>query len=280
MGKKNTGTPKRSFNDIFYDIKVGDYGGFGFNSLEAPLHYHNDYYEITLITSGVYIHTYKGHNYNLTPGTLLLMAPHSEHQLYTEPMQATFYAICIQEDYFESFIKQHFPEFSTNTFSKCTILHLDTADFTYLEQLGRQMSITRPSLYVADMISYLTLVNIFYKKNQSNQNRVDHVQRILAILNEPTNLQITAQALYDLASIPPTTLLKSFKEQTGFTIVEYKNKKKMELAANMLRTSEKKVIDIAYELHYDSLSYFLRSFKKEFGMTPTEYRKIYKKMVP
>lgn len=280
MKKTNSNKAKRSFNDIFENIKVGNYGGFGFNSLEAPLHYHNDYYEITLVTSGVYIHTYKGHNYNLTPGTLVLMAPHSEHQLYTEPMQATFYAICIQEDYFHDFIKQHFPNFISNSLPQCTTLHLDTADFTYLEQLGRQMSVSRPALYVADTITYLTLLNIFYKKNQPTGNRVDHVQRILTILSEPSNLQISAQAIYELANIPPATLIKSFKEQTGFTIVEYKNKKRMELAAHMLRTSNKKIIDIAYELHYESLSYFLRSFKKEFNMTPTEYRKIYQKMVP
>ena len=50
----------------------------------------------------------------------------------------------------------------------------------------------------------------------------------------------------------------------------------MDLAASMLKDTNKKVIDIAYELHYDSLNYFLRAFKKEFGVTPTEYRKIYR----
>lgn len=258
------------------NINVGDYGGFGFSSSDTHTHRHNDYYEITCVISGVFIHTYKEHNYNLTPGSLLLMTPNSVHQLYTEPMQATFFALCIREDYFQTFLKQHFPDHAENALSKCTALQLDSADFTYFEQLGRQMSAARPPLHVADMITYLTLINVFYKKSQPQKNKFEPVHRILNMLNEPSNLHLSAKRLYESVDISATNLINSFKEQTGYTIVEYKNKKRMEFAANMLRNTDKKIIDIAYELHYDSLSYFLRSFKKEFGVTPTEYRKKYK----
>ena len=267
---------KYSFDEIYGDFKVGPYGGFGFSSIDTRSHRHNDYYEITFIVSGVYIHTYKGHNYNLTPGDLILMSPHSEHQLYTEPMQATFFAICIQEDFFLSCVKQHFPDFEEHVFSKCTVAHLDSTDFTYLEQLGRQLSNTRPSRYVADTLTYLTLVNIFHKNNPTLKNKSEPVQRILNLLNEPSLLHMPASRLYSTAGLSAPTFIKNFKEQTGYTIVEYKNKKRMEFAANMLRNTDKKVIDIAYELRFESLSYFLRTFKKEFGITPTEYRKNHK----
>ena len=72
-------------------------------------------------------------------------------------------------------------------------------------------------------------------------------------------------------------MIKLFKEQTGYTIIQYKNKKKLELATNMLINSDKKIIDITYELHFESLSYFVRSFRKEFGINPTEYRKTHRK---
>ena len=242
------------FDDSFENIRLQGYGGFGFTTLDTLTHCHNDFYEITCITSGIYYHNYKDKSYALTPGTLLLMSPHSVHQLYTEPLQATFFAICIQEDYFQSYLKQHFPEFSENALSKCTVMHLSAAD----------------------MITYLTLTNIFRKKNEPRKNTASHVQRILNILNEPANLHISAKQLYATVDVSTATLIKSFKEQTGYTIVEYKSKKRMDLAASMLKDTNKKVIDIAYELHYDSLNYFLRAFKKEFGVTPTEYRKIYR----
>ena len=211
---------KYSFDEIYGDFKVGPYGGFGFSSIDTRSHRHNDYYEITFVVSGVYIHTYKGHNYNLTPGDLILMSPHSEHQLYTEPMQATFFAICIQEEFFLSFVKQHFPDFEDHVFSKCTVAHLDSSDFTYLEQLGRQLSNTRPSRYVADTLTYLTLVNIFHKNNPTLKNKSEPVQRILNLLNEPSLLHMPASRLYSTAGLSAPTFIKNFKEQTGYTIVE------------------------------------------------------------
>lgn len=276
MGSSNDNVIKYSFNQIYEDINLEGYGGFGFSSLNAPTHRHNDYYEITMVVSGVYAHTYNGTINTLTPGTLILMTPRSEHQLYTEPLQATFFALCIREDYFRTFLQQHFPDFALNTLPKCNMIHLDTLDFTYLEQLGRQMSAAKPPLYIADTITYLALVNIFYKKMQPHKKTALPVQRIIECLNEPANLNIPTKNLYSVVSLPVSKLIKTFKEQTGYTIVGYRNMKKMEFAANMLRNSDKKVIDIAYELHFESLSYFLRSFKKEFGITPTEYRKAHK----
>lgn len=277
MSSKNLNNQK--FEIKFNDINIGSYAGFGFKSSGTTEHPHIDYYEITLIISGTYTHAYQGHTSTLTPGTLLIMSPYSTHKLSPESTQSSFFAICIQEDYFHAYLKQHFPDHATNALSKCIIVHLDTADFSYMEQLGRQMEVPRPPIYAADTITHLTLLNVFQKQNRLNKEGYDSVQHVLNMLNSPSYLHMTAKKIYGLVDIPPATLIKRFKERTGYTIVEYKNKKKLELAAKMLKTSNQKVIDIAYELHYDSLSYFLRVFKKEYGVTPTEYRKIHQKVI-
>ena len=108
---------------------------------------------------------------------------------------------------------------------------------------------------------------------ESKQNNdAYYVNEIISILNNPANLNLSATELcnYFHESIP--TILKNFKYQTGYTIIEYKNKKRLDLACDMLRDPDLKITDIAFHLNYDSLSYFLRAFKKRFGMTPTEYR--------
>ena len=119
-------------------------------------------------------------------------------------------------------------------------------------------------------------MNIFHKKNTPQTNKSNYVRRIIDILNEPASLNISVKNLYSAVDISTSTLIKLFKEETGYTIVQYKNKKKLELAANMIKSSNKKIVDIAYEFHYDSLSYFVRSFKKEFGLTPIEYRDMHR----
>ena len=276
MGESSNNITKYSFRDTYANTSVESYAGFGFASFSTPLHRHNDYYEITFVVSGVFTHVYNEHAHQLVSGDLILMSPHSVHQLCTEPMQATFYAICIQEDYFQTFLQQYFPNFSESPLPKCTMLHLDDAELTYLKHLGHQLSAPKPLAHIADRLTYLVLGNLFYKKDSPHTNKSNYVRRIIDILNEPSSLNISVKNLYSAVDISTSTLLKLFREQTGYTIVEYKNKKKLELAANMIKSSNKKIVDIAYEFHYDSLSYFVRSFKKEFGVTPTEYRSMHK----
>lgn len=271
--KANPKIRVKSFDEMYTNIKIGGYGGFGFSSFETGMHMHPDFYEITFVTSGVYTHIYDSKTEIVTSGTLLFLAPHSIHQLYSDPMQATYFAICIKKDYFHDFLSRHFPDFSEIIMPRCQQIRLDTTDLTYLEQLGHQLNAPHPPLHVADTILYIVLTNLLYKKAQVRNSKTHYVQYILSVLNEPNNLNLSAKELYDIVDISAPVLIRKFKEQTGYTISEYKAKKKLEFASEMLKNTDKKIIDIAFELHYESLSYFLRCFKKEFGVTPSEYRK-------
>ena len=45
------------------------------------------------------------------------------------------------------------------------------------------------------------------------------------------------------------------------------------MASRLLISSESSILAIAEEVGYENLSYFNRTFKKRFGMTPRDYRK-------
>lgn len=47
----------------------------------------------------------------------------------------------------------------------------------------------------------------------------------------------------------------------------------MNYGAMLLRTSHMGILPIASACEYDSLSHFIKTFKKHFKMTPKEYRK-------
>ena len=262
-----------NFKEI--ELKLGEFGNFGFQSVDSYLHRHGDYYEIILGISGVYEHTYNGDKTNLSRGTLLLLTPYSVHQLYTEPMQATHFVVCIEQNYFKEFVDQHFPKFSSNALPELSTVYLNEKETEYLEFLCHQLCTPRPSEHTSEKITYLTLMNVFTQMSKQRNESVYYVDRILSILSNPVNLNISAKHLCEQFSESTPTILKNFKKQTGYTIVQYKNKKKMEMATEMLRNSSTPITDIAYDLHYESLSYFLRAFKQEYGITPTEYRQKY-----
>ncbi len=66
-----------------------------------------------------------------------------------------------------------------------------------------------------------------------------------------------------------------FKSQVGLPPTQYVIKLKMDEAAEKLRDTYERVTKIATDLGFNSDSYFIRSFKKAHGMTPTQYRKLH-----
>ena len=67
---------------------------------------------------------------------------------------------------------------------------------------------------------------------------------------------------------------KVFTEHTGFSVMKYVRFERMRKAADMLRSTDKDILEIALDCGYDSHEGFIRYFKNHYGITPTEYRKI------
>jgi len=63
-----------------------------------------------------------------------------------------------------------------------------------------------------------------------------------------------------------------FKKATGTTFVRYVNQYRVSIAKEMLRSTDKKVITVAFETGFENLSLFNRTFKTFCGLTPNQYR--------
>ena len=68
-------------------------------------------------------------------------------------------------------------------------------------------------------------------------------------------------------------LSRQFSARMGITIQEYALQQRLEAAANMLKYSEEQIKTIAEYLCFPSHSYFSECFRKQYGMTPEDYRK-------
>lgn len=71
----------------------------------------------------------------------------------------------------------------------------------------------------------------------------------------------------------PDYLIRHFKEETGLTPYQYLLKRKLQIAANLLRGTTLPVGEIAMQLGYEDAHYFSGLFKKEMGVSPRQYRK-------
>ncbi|MDA3958191.1 AraC family transcriptional regulator [Oceanispirochaeta sp.] len=71
----------------------------------------------------------------------------------------------------------------------------------------------------------------------------------------------------------PSYFSRVFKEQTGIALFEYINRLRIEGACRLLKNSEMSILDIAFAVGYNNVSFFNRYFKKLHSMSPGEYRR-------
>lgn len=69
-------------------------------------------------------------------------------------------------------------------------------------------------------------------------------------------------------------LCRSFKKYLGVTPTAYLNAHRLNYAANLLRHSDQKVVDIAYAAGFQSVSRFYQAFRQCYGLSPRQYRRM------
>jgi AraC-like DNA-binding protein/quercetin dioxygenase-like cupin family protein len=82
---------------------------------------------------------------------------------------------------------------------------------------------------------------------------------------------ITLEDVSQYVKLSRTSLQIIFKEQSGTGVMEYYRMLKIKESKNLIREGQLNLTQIADQLHYSSIHYFSRHFKKVTGMTPSEY---------
>ncbi len=85
--------------------------------------------------------------------------------------------------------------------------------------------------------------------------------------------EIDMSKLSDNAFISLSGLQKQFRKVFNYSIKEYISKRRMSVAAKELIETKTTIIQIALKYGYNSPEVFMRTFKKMYGETPSEYRK-------
>jgi AraC-like DNA-binding protein len=100
-----------------------------------------------------------------------------------------------------------------------------------------------------------------------------HIGVALRIMHQKLDAAWTVEALAVACGMSRSAFALRFKEMVGETPFEYLTSWRMQKAAALLQKTDKKVIDVARSVGYDSDATFSKSFKRVAHVTPSEFRR-------
>ncbi|MGB2087856.1 MAG: AraC family transcriptional regulator [Psychroflexus salarius] len=107
-----------------------------------------------------------------------------------------------------------------------------------------------------------------------NNNRMSFV---IQYIEEHLNENLSVETLANKAYMSTSSFYRKFKSYFGETPVDYVNKKRLELAKTLIKSSSQNINDICATCGFNSSAYFSRIFKKNVGLSPNQFRKTHSK---
>lgn len=109
--------------------------------------------------------------------------------------------------------------------------------------------------------------------NKATSYMLEETERATRYFSENYNKPICIEEYAESRHVSACWFIRQFKHYTGMPPMQYILSIRIANAQNLLEATSYTVSEIASIIGYDNPLYFSRLFKKQLGMSPTEYRK-------
>ncbi|HYH05157.1 MAG TPA: response regulator [Bacillota bacterium] len=116
---------------------------------------------------------------------------------------------------------------------------------------------------------------IFFKEYFSENDadgKTDYIARAIQYIQNHYMEDLAIKEVADFLHLSEGYLSKLFKNETGYTFVDYLTNYRMKKACKLLTVPTVKIYEIAEQVGYKDQRYFSLLFKKITGMTPKEFK--------
>ena len=223
-----------------------------------------NYYDITFITEGKGAFAVDNQSYEAIPCDVLFSKPGEIRNWDTHHI-INGYALIFEEEFLSSLFKdslfvRHLSFFQIESFS--SRLHLPDELCTRILETLHDIKMEIDSYQQGDVH---VLRALLYEVLMLLDRAYTHAKE-----------QHSVQYYADKLCITPNYLNEMITSTMGLSAKQYIQGKVMEEAKRLLVYTDFPIADIAFELCFSTVSYFIRSFRQHTGETPLLYRKAHK----
>lgn len=252
---------------------------------EFEFHYH-DFNKIIIFLSGKVTYLIEGKAYNLKPWDILLVNNHDVHKPIIDSSEV-YERIIIWAD--SNFIENHNYDncdlltcFKLANEKSFNLIRLesklqDNIKFI-IESLKTSFNsndfgskLLSNSLFV-QLLVYLNRVHLnnMYINEEGSLKYDKQIEKILKYINNNLSKNLSIESLSHEFYISKYYLMHKFKKETGYTLHNYVNQKRLLMAKDLI-ISGNPITKIYLQCGFNDYTSFLRSFKNMFKKSPSDF---------
>lgn len=257
--------------------------------IHFPKHKHN-YVEVVYMCEGETVHIINEEQVVLKKGEILFLNQHAIQEIL--PAQEDDIAInfIILPEFFdhalqmmageEHLIRDFIVGCLRSEENNIGYLHFKVADIIPVQNLVENLAWTiinkeentRNISQITMGLLFLQLMEHTDKLNTSSNSFEHNILFIILHYIEEHYRDGELKRLAERLNYDDYTMSRMIKKLTGKTYTELVQMKRMRQAAFLLSSTKLTVLDISLAVGYDNISYFHRIFKKQYNLSPKQYR--------
>ena len=252
-----------------------------YNTIYPEMHDH-DYWEFFIILSGEVEHFTENTKQLLSRGMGCLIHPRDKHRFGNVSSNYQQMNICITDHQFKELLDVIDTELYGLIFSVNHPIFYDIDNNTMHEiykNIHAAQTTNNDNVKFSNFLKviWLDIIKMIYRNiAHLDSNYPEWLNVFLKDIELPENLVKPISELHELTFYSYRHLNRLFKEHTGETLHDHVMALKMNYGSMLLRTTDMGILEISSACGYDSLSHFIKMFKRHFKMTPKEYRRSFK----
>ncbi|RAP42977.1 DNA-binding response regulator [Rhodovulum viride] len=151
-------------------------------------------------------------------------------------------------------------------------LALPPALARHVEALESQRLDMHSHFQVQEVLCQITDV-LFEASESGGAHASGRIQDVLNYIERNLHKGVTLEDAADFAQISPCYLSRLFRKEMDVTFISYLKTQRIERAKELLQDSDLPITNVSLDLSFQDANYFCKAFKKEVGLSPSEYRR-------
>ncbi len=259
---------------------------------ETPLHDH-EFHELVVVFAGRGVHFTDDDDYDICSGDVFLVLPGSSHGyrdtkhldlaniLYLPGRIGMPVSDLRNIPGYQAFFDLEPKMRRSQSFRGR--LNLDPASLqkvgTLVSEITRELNSAIPGKNFTSISYFMQIVSIIARKYGHIES--DEGKAMLGIADLISHMEsnhsgkITLPALAKFAGMSKSSLHRNFLAAIGIPPVQYLIRTRMEKASELLRNSKANVSEVAFASGFNDSNYFVRQFRKHFGITPGRFKRLH-----